>query len=84
MVGNSKAIHRLSTGKLVRSLFPSKVQTAITYVDGNGKKRYQGSRQLKGTQLLDPKTVFKQFCIVHVRCSQAMMFSVCTVHDVHV
>lgn len=63
MVGNSKAIHRLETGKLVRSLFPSQVQTAITYLDGNGVKRYQGSRQLKGTQLLDPKTVFEMFFV---------------------
>lgn len=63
VVGNSKAIHRLETGKLVRSLFPSQVQTAITYLDGNGVKRYQGSRQLKGTQLLDPKTVFEMFFV---------------------
>ena len=34
VVSNSRAIHRLETGKLVRSLFPSEVQTAITYVDG--------------------------------------------------
>ena len=50
LVGNSALIRNLGTSKLIKKLHPSSVQTAITYVDAAGRKRFKGTKALKGTQ----------------------------------
>ncbi len=51
-MSNSRAVEGLATGKLVKSLFPTKVATTVKYVDKKGILRYKGSKQLKSTQFL--------------------------------
>ncbi len=54
LMSNSAQVQQLSTGKLVRAKYASQpqVQTSVQYRDASGKKRYKGSSQLKGTQIL--------------------------------
>ena len=48
----SPLIRSLDLGKIEKGKHKSLVKTAIQYVDGSGKRRYKGSRALKGSQLL--------------------------------
>ena len=51
---NSQVIHRIDKGRL-QGWKPKagKVVTAEHYVDGSGKKRYKGTKHLRGTETLD-------------------------------
>ena len=54
--GNSPAIRKLDRGKLHISKRPKTgVRTAELYEDRNGKKRYKGTKALRGTERLVSK-----------------------------
>ena len=53
LFSNGKSVFHLWTGRLVKSKYPTTVQTAKKYVDSSGCVRYQGTPALKGTQLPD-------------------------------
>ena len=52
--GNTKVLLALDRGRLRKEKRAgvSKVQTAVHYLDKQGKKRYKGTAQLKGTENL--------------------------------
>lgn len=52
LFSNGKAVKMLWTGALDRKKYPSLIQTATKYIDGAGKRRYKGSKELKSTQSL--------------------------------
>ncbi len=52
LASNSKVVEELNTGRLIRALHHTTVQTTDRYVDKKGVVRYKGSSQLKSTQTL--------------------------------
>lgn len=50
MWSTSRRIAALDLGTLTKDERPSEVQTTKTWVDGSGKKKWQGTSDLKGTQ----------------------------------
>lgn len=62
LVSNSETIASLGKkGKLRRGRKPAAVKTAVKYVDGKGKLRYKGTKDLKGTQFLE---CFSTICLI--------------------
>ena len=63
MWSQSRLIEELDLGALSPSEKTCEVRTAKTWVDSKGKKRWQGTRELKGTQQLDymVRLVFQLF-----------------------
>ena len=59
-LSNSPIIRRLDRGKL-QVTFRKSVQTTVNHVDASGKKRYQGTPQLKATEMLVLHTILLLF-----------------------
>ena len=52
VLSNAKQICRLDRGRLTKKERATAAGSAKTYVDGRGRKRYQGTKALKNTQIL--------------------------------
>ena len=60
VVSNSLRIKALSTPKMLPISNPDGVETTRRYRDSSGKQRWQGSKDLKGTQNLTSNDFFHQ------------------------
>ena len=55
LFANSPAIGLLDLGKLTkRARRTTAPKTCVSYVDGRGRRRYKGTKHLKGTESLGP------------------------------
>lgn len=77
----SRLIEELDLGALSPSEKTCEVRTAKTWVDSKGKKRWQGTRELKGTQQLDymVRLVFNVFLLVLFSIS--CIFGIISYHE---
>ena len=63
VMSNHRCIASLNRGPLKKHEKKCKVKTTKTYRDSHGRQRYQGSKELKGTELLVFNNGFSWGCI---------------------